>query len=208
MKSPTEGLTPAQRKVLEFVIAYQAREGAPPTVREIAAALGFASTNTVACHLAQLRRKGHLTQKPKSSRGLRLLHARPRARIPILGRIAAGQPVWADQDLEGFLDSDLLPPPDDTFVLRVEGDSMTGDGIHPGDYVFVRRQSTADPGQIVVALLDSEATVKRFERAPDGTVRLVPSNPAYAPIEVRPGDAVRFEVLGVAVAVFRRLQKR
>lgn len=85
---------------------------------------------------------------------------------------------------------------------------MTGDGIHPGDYVFVRRQSTADPGQIVVALLDSEATVKRFERAPDGTVRLVPSNPAYAPIEVRPGDAVRFEVLGVAVAVFRRLQKR
>lgn len=210
MTAREDELTPAQRQVLDFIRDYLAREGMPPTIREVAEALGFASTNAVACHLARLRQMGFLTHRPRRSRGSRPVEGgvSRRVRVPILGRIAAGRPIMAEENLEGWLEADAFWARGDaesTFVLRVQGDSMLGDGIRPGDYLFVRRQSFADSGAIVVALLDDEATVKRFEPIPGGGVRLVASNPAHAPIEVRPQDAVRFEVLGVVVGLYRRL---
>lgn len=205
-----EDLTPAQRRVLEFIRDFTAREGMPPTVREVAAGLGFASSNAVACHLARLHRKGFLTHRPRHSRGIGVIGegAVASRRVPILGRIAAGRPIVAEENLEGWLVADpflIRGAAQDTFVLRVEGDSMIGDGIRPGDYLFVRRQSVADSGAIVVALLDDSATVKRYEPVPGGGARLVASNPAHPPIEVRPDHGVRFEILGVVIGVYRRI---
>ena len=199
------GPTPRQLEVLQFIQRHARRNGAPPTVREIAKALGVASTNAVACHIDALVRHGLLERHPHSSRGLRVGSGSPGG-IPILGRVAAGRPITAQEDLEGYLAPDpfLVGDGDDTFVLHVQGDSMTGDGILPGDYVIVRRQPVAERGRIVVAMVEDEATVKHWQ--PDADVgRLVASNPAYPPIEVRPGDGRRVEVLGVVTGVFRRM---
>jgi repressor LexA len=230
------GLTRRQQQVLDFVTDSTARTGVPPTVREIGEALGLASTNAVAGHLKALIRAGALGKLPRKSRGLRVgmenrdsphfrtnrenrdsPHFRTKmgavpifpvfpGTIPIVGRIAAGLPILAAENLEGTLVADpfLVRDPAETFALRVEGDSMTGDGILPGDYILVRRQPVAERGAIVVALIDDEATVKRY--APDGDrVRLLASNPAYAPIEVAAGDGRRLQILGVVTGVFRRL---
>lgn len=204
MTDARDRLTPRQREVLDFIERRTAESGAPPTVREIGQALGIWSTNAVAGHLAALERHGVLTRLPHRSRGLRTA-ARP-GTIPILGPIAAGRPIFADENLEGSLAADpfLVREPDETFALRVEGDSMTGDGILEGDYILVRKGPTADRGKIVVALLDDEATVKHYVPGED-CVQLVASNPAYAPIEVRPGDGRRFEILGTVVGVVRRM---
>lgn len=210
MNPRDKDLTPSQRRVLDFIREYTAREGMPPTVREIGAGLGFSSPNAVVCHLSRLRQKGFLTHHPRRSRGIGVVGTvrTDRHRVPILGRIAAGRPILAEENLEGWLEADpflVRGPVEDTFVLRVEGDSMSGDGILPGDYLFVRRQSVAAPGSIVVALLDDEATVKRYEPIPGGGARLVPSNPTYAPIEVRPDQGIRLELVGVVVGVYRRI---
>ncbi len=198
------GPTRRQQQVLEFIQRHVARHGVPPTVREIGAGLGLASTNAVAGHLKALVRRGSLDKVPHQSRGLRAGTTPARGTVPILGRIAAGRPIYAEENLEGALIADpfLVRDGAETFVLRVEGESMTGDGILPGDYIFVRRQPTAEPGQIVVALIDDEATVKRFDPGP-GRVRLLPSNPAFPPIEVT--AAQRLELLGVVTGVFRRV---
>lgn len=199
------GPTARQLEVLAFIQRQARRTGAPPTVREIATALGFASTNAVACHVTALERHGLLERRIRSSRGLRATSEAPGG-IPILGRIAAGRPIQAQEDLEGYLTPDpfLVGSGEATFVLKVEGDSMIGDGILPGDYIIVRRQAVAERGRIVVAMVDDEATVKRWQPDEDA-VRLVASNPAYAPIEIRPGDGRNVEVLGVVTGVFRKV---
>ena len=196
--------TRRQQQVLDFIQRHVARQGVPPTVREIGAGLGLASTNAVAGHLKALVRLGALDKVPRKSRGLRSGTMPAPGTVPILGRIAAGRPIYAQENLEGALIADpfLVRDGAETFVLRVEGESMTGDGILPGDYIFVRRQPTAEPGQIVVALIDDEATVKRFAPGAD-CVRLLASNPAFPPIEVT--GTQRFEVLGVVTGVFRRM---
>ncbi|MBM4397875.1 MAG: transcriptional repressor LexA [Deltaproteobacteria bacterium] len=208
-------LTKRREQVLAFIRDHAARTGAPPTVREIAAGLGIPSPNAVVGHLAALQRMGVIERSPRRARGIRTVSALPPLSlpipevvpgIPILGRIAAGRPIYADENVEGTIAADpfLVRDRAETFVLRVQGDSMSGDAILPGDYIFVRRQPVAERGQIVVALIDDEATVKRYFPEPR-RVRLVASNPAYAPIVIRQEDGRRFEVLGVVTGVFRRV---
>jgi repressor LexA len=199
-------LTQRQQAIWEFLVDYVDRHGYPPTVREIGEAVGLASPSTVHAHLANLERAGLLRRDPTKPRALELLGrevVRPRAdvlELPLIGQIAAGGPLLAEQNIE-----DHVPMPASVradFLLRVRGDSMIKAGILDGDLVVVRRQDTAQNGDIVVALAGEdeavdEATVKRFFRE-DGRVRLQPENDALEPI-VSP----YVKVLGKVVAVFR-----
>lgn len=203
----TGQLTPRQQEVLRFISDFTESSGAPPTVREIAAAMGFASTNAVSDHLAALERAGCIERRSNRSRGIRLTAITRKTgagQIPILGKIAAGRPIYASENLEGYLSPDpfFIRDTAETFVLCVTGDSMIGDGILDDDYIFVRRQPVAENGEIVVALIDDDATVKRYSRTASG-ISLLPSNPAFKPIVVRPSD--RFEILGVVTGVFRKI---
>jgi len=208
MMAPSRRPTRRQQQVLDFVADFARRQGMPPTVREIAAGLGIASTNAVAGHIAALRRKGLLEKLPGKSRGLKVPDqgARNQRLVPVLGRIAAGRPIHAEENLEGHIVADpfMVREPDDTFVLKVEGDSMNGDGILPGDYIFVRRQPVAHNGEIVVALIEDEATVKRYFQDDEGTIRLEASNPAYPDMAFHGDDGTRFEILGIMTGLYRR----
>ncbi len=225
-------LTTRQRAVLEFIVDYIERHRFPPTMREIGDHLGIASTNGVSDHIKALTRKGCLYQRTgKRSRtllptplGLELLGrgteerddpaqglgrgAREGGRVvvPLVGRVAAGQPILAQEHLEDqlVLDSSLLPAQEGIFALRVQGDSMVGDGILHGDLVFVRKQSTAREGAIVVAMIDGEATVKRYYHEGE-RVRFQPSNPTMDPIYVHRKDFKRASILGEVVGVYRRV---
>ena len=181
-----EGLTQRQGEVYRAVVDWIEANGQPPTVRELAGVLSV-GPRAVFDHLQALIRKGYLRSKPGLSRGLEVVGERggmavsSRA-LPIIGRVAAGVPLLAEENWEGALSLDRsLLPPADCFLLRVTGDSMTGAHILDGDLVVVRPTETAEEGQIVVALLGEEATVKRFSRR--GKVpTLLPENPAYQPI--------------------------
>ncbi|MBV9162913.1 MAG: transcriptional repressor LexA [Pseudonocardiales bacterium] len=211
-----DSLTPRQRRVLEVIREWLERFGYPPSVREIGEAVGLTSTSSVAHQLRALERKGYLRRDPNRPRavGVRPADSAPAASedpsgeparpspvfVPVVGRIAAGGPVLAEQAIE-----DVFPLPKEIvgagslFLLRVVGDSMVEAAITDGDWVVVRQQPSAENGDIVAAMLDGEATVKTFKRR-DGHVWLLPHNPAYQPI---PGDEAT--VLGRVVAVLRRL---
>ena len=185
-------LTDRQQAILDFVAAQIEAQGLPPTLAEIAAAFGFRQTRGAHKHLLALESKGHLTLLPGKARGIRLkTHARGRRResellLPILGRVAAGAPIGADADIERHLLLDramFFPTPD--YLLKVRGDSMIDDGIFDGDLIAVHRTNVAENGQIVVARIDGEITVKRFKRSHD-RISLLPRNPDYAPIMVAP----------------------
>jgi repressor LexA len=226
-----DGLTDRQLEVLRFIATRIEDHGYPPTIREIGEALDIRSTNGVNDHLKALERKGFLSRDPVKSRALIPtsrarevlggdspaanvvpLHrgaARPGARlveIPIVGRVAAGQPILAQERIEDTVQVDafLLGTTKKVYGLRVQGDSMIGDGILPGDFIFVKKQLHADDGDIVVAMIDDEATVKRvyFEGE---RVRFQPSNPRMAPIYVRQTDFRSTMILGVVVGVYRKL---
>lgn len=200
------GLTKRQREILTYLKESMQQRGYPPSVREIGAALGLTSSSTVHSHLAALEKKGFIRRDPSKPRAIELLKdetSHPPKRVvhvPVLGRIAAGQPLLAEENVE-----DILPLPrdlvreDGAFILRVRGDSMIEAGIHEGDYLVIRPQPTANNGDIVVALLGEEATVKRFFREQDH-IRLQPENSSMAPILTR--DVT---ILGKAVALIRRL---
>ena len=202
-------LTPRQQEIWEFLVEYLARHGYPPTVREIGEAVGLASPSTVHAHLANLERAGLLRRDPTKPRALELLHEHrqpapdeERTRLPLIGEVAAGSPLLADENVEGHLSIPETFRGD--FLLRVTGDSMIEAGILDGDLVVVRRQQTADDGDIVVALAGedesaSEATVKRFFRE-GGRVRLQPENAALAPVY-----AAHVQVLGKVTGVLRAL---
>ena len=204
-------LTARQREVLDFVRHFMTRVGYPPTVREIGSHFGFVP-RSVFDHLKALERKGYLRRDPAKSRSLQLLDASlsPSARtssyreLPILGRVAAGQPLLSDQNIEG---TSVVPQDwvndDEAFLLKVQGESMIGAHICPGDQALVRRQSTAENGDIVVALLNDEATIKRILFRADGIV-LQPENPAMPPIQVKKGEK-SFQILGKVVGILRRL---
>jgi repressor LexA len=204
-------LTRRQQEVLTFIRTFTAREGVPPTVREIGAR--FKVTPRAAFdHLAALERKGVLERRATTGRASRSLVLSDRSRasevveIPILGRVAAGVPLLAEENREGALTlatSALPGRGEDCFALRVRGDSMIQAHIVEGDLVVVRRQDSAQPGDIVVALLDDEATVKRFLRDGDRVV-LKPEHPTMAPIIVAEG-AVELKILGKVVGLFRDL---
>ena len=194
------------REILGFIQRFTRERGFPPTIREIGREYGISSTNGVRYYLNMLEKEGYLRRSERISRGIEGV-AKPTARegIPILGRVAAGQPVLAEESFEGALEpGDLFGDRSSLFALRVRGDSMTGAGIMPGDYVVVRKQEDASAGEIVVALLGDEATVKYY-RPGRGRVELVAANPAYQPIEVEPGN--EFRVLGVVRGVIRTVSR-
>ncbi|HEY3259343.1 MAG TPA: transcriptional repressor LexA [Pseudonocardiaceae bacterium] len=208
----SNGLTGRQRRILEVIRESVERRGYPPSVREIGEAVGLTSTSSVAHQLRALERKGYLRRDANRPRAVGVLPpdadteaeqraARPQPTyVPVIGRIAAGGPILAEQAVE-----DVFPLPREIvgegslFLLRVVGDSMIDAAITDGDWVVVRQQPTAENGEIVAAMLEGEATVKTFRRR-DGHVWLLPQNPAYEPI---PGDEAT--VLGRVVAVLRRL---
>ena len=209
-----EDLTPRQREVLEFIIAWSDQAGIAPSFREIGDHLGIRSTNGVSDHVRQLQKKGYLERVGEfgAARSLRV-SSKVRASytedqvvgIPLLGRIAAGSPILAAEDHEStmLIDRGLMPEGGDLFALVVRGDSMIGDGILDGDYVFVRKADTCRDGEIAAVLVDGEATVKRLYRMPWG-VRLEPSNPTMSDIEVR-ADVSECKVLGTVAGVYRRV---
>jgi repressor LexA len=228
------GLTDRQLEVLRFIAQQIEDHGYPPTIREIGEALDIRSTNGVNDHLKALERKGYLTRDPVKSRALiptsaareafgdaassRPANVLPFAKgsagrvagrlveVPIIGRVAAGQPILAQERIEDTVqvDSFLLGTNRKVYGLRVQGDSMIGDGILPGDYIFVKKQLHATDGEIVVAMIDEEATVKRVYFEGD-RVRFQPSNPRMAPIYVRESDFRSTMILGVVVGVYRKL---
>lgn len=184
-----------QEKILEFLNRYIEENGYPPAVREICAAVGLKSTATVSYHLGELKRQGRIQTESGKSRTISLASPPTRSnQIPIVGLVTAGLPILAQENWEGTIPWDGEP---NCFALRVRGDSMVGAGILSGDLVVVRPQSDAVNGEIVVALLGDEATVKRFHRDDSG-VWLLPENPAYQPIDGREA-----QILGKVKALYR-----
>ena len=200
-------LTRRQREILGFIKTFTQRHSVPPTVREIGARFHF-TPRAAFDHLRALERKGHLRRRVtagRSSRNLTLVERAPATReVPVYGRIAAGEPLFAEQNLEGTLPVGvewLAGKGEEVFALKVRGDSMINAHIVEGDLVLVRRQQSAELGDIVVALLDNEATVKRFARQGEAIV-LKPEHPTMAPILVRQGQK-DFKILGKVVGLVR-----
>ena len=194
-------LTARQEQVLRFIREFTRTNGYPPTVREIGSKLELSSPSTVHVHLGNLERLGFIRRDPSKPRALELVDApRPPRPLPLVGQVAAGVPILAEQNIEDYVDVPaLLRRSDDDFLLRVEGDSMIDAGIHNDDLIVVHRQASADNGDIVVALVGDEATTKRFYRE-GGRIRLQPENELYEPIIL---DDV--ELVGRVVGVLRRL---
>lgn len=217
MTSERKSITPRQTAILEFIEAESAAKGYPPSVREIGEAVGLSSSSTVHSHLRTLEKKGYLRRDPSKPRALVIIPDQNVAAaippniatsfdgdiisVPLLGRVAAGAPILAAENIE-----ESMPMPASMvgggtlFMLEVQGDSMIDAGILNGDYVVVRQQANAENGEIVVAMIDEEATVKRFFREKDH-ISLVAENPAYAPIKSR--DVT---LLGKVVSVFRSVR--
>ena len=192
-------LTPRQHEILELIRSHLESTGSPPTRAEIARALGFRSPNAAEGHLRALARKGAIELVPGSSRGIRL---RQTAGLPVVGRVAAGSPILAEPHIEDHyqLDPRLFSPHAD-YLLRVRGWSMRDAGIRDGDLLAVHRTPEARDGQVVVARLEDEVTVKRLQHS-GNRARLLPENPDFAPIEV---DLARqpLEIEGIGVGVIR-----
>jgi repressor LexA len=199
-------LTRRQRDILDFIRTFRAEHGISPTHREICERFGYSSYGTVYKHLRLLREKGLLRRTRHQRRGVSLAgeaaSERRQRRVPFLGLIAAGHPIETIPGHEALPVPDHLlgGPPSEHYVLRVTGQSMVDEGIFDGDLVVVRRSERADPGDMVVALVDGEATLKRFFPE-SGIVRLQPSNPTMAPLRVEPE---RVRIQGQVVGLMRR----
>ena len=189
------------REILSFIRSFQHEHDMPPTIREIGKAFGISSTNGVRYYLTMLERAGYLKHRGGVSRGCCLTSISQSAGIPLVGRVAAGQPILAEECIEDRLDvGQVFGDSSDLFALRVRGDSMVNAGILEGDVVIVRQRDHAKPGTIVVALIGDEATVKYY-RPRSGRVELVPANEKYDPIQVTEGQD--FRILGVVTGVLR-----
>jgi len=202
----THDLTPRQRRILEFIRSTTHERGYPPTVREIGEAVGLTSSSSVHSQLENLQRKGYLTKDPTKPRAIGESGVDRGVQVPLVGRIAAGSPTMAEQQVESMLavPSEFTGRTGEHFALRVAGDSMTGAGIDDGDVVLVRQQDDCDDGDIVAVIqpgpAEDEATVKRLRRE-DGRVVLIPENPRLEPFELAEGG----RVLGKVVSVLHRL---
>ena len=210
-------LTDRQREILEFINQSIRERGYPPTLREIGVQFGIRSTNGVNDHLRALEKKGHLLREDLKSRALRPVGprgpVRPATRdddmveIPLIGRVAAGAPLLAVENVEDTVKVDrfFIGQTKEVFALRVKGESMIEDGIFDGDYIFVRKQLQANRGDIVVAMINDEATVKRYY--PEGdSIRFQPANSAMQPIMVRKRDFKAVNLIGIVVGVYRRMR--
>lgn len=217
-----EELTDRQKEILSFITKTSEERGFPPTIREIGEEMGIASTNGVNDHLKALERKGYLTRGEQQSRSLvptkraRLILGLGSASkrdanmidVPLLGRVAAGAPLLATENIEDSvrIDSFLLGGAGgkEVFALRVKGESMIDDGIYDGDFLFVRKAPSASPGDIVVALIEDEATVKRY--FPEGDkIRFQPANKTMQPIYVLKSQFKQTMILGKVVGVYRKM---
>lgn len=200
-----KGLTKRQEMILQFILDYVQKEGYPPSIREIGKEFKIGSLRGVTVHLDALERKNYISRS-NTPRSIKVVHPAFQSNskvvmLPLLGSIAAGPPIHADEHIE-----DLIPVPaemvrniEHAFLLRIKGDSMSGEGIMPRDLVLVKPQQTAQHGDLVAVLLGDEATVKRINYEKNA-VKLMPSNPAYLPIEVKQEDAT---VIGKIVGLIR-----
>ena len=201
-------LTKRQQEIFDFIKKYSSRHGYPPTVRDIGKAVGLTSSSTVHAHLANLERVGLLRRDPSKPRAIEMLDravdgvkniVRPTG-LPLVGQVAAGQPILAEENIEDYVQiPELAGGEEGEFILRVRGESMKDAGILEGDFVVVRPQETATDGDIVVAMVGEEATVKRFFTE-DDHIRLQPENETMEPI--RSKDV---RILGKVVGVFRKV---
>lgn len=202
-------LTARQREALDFITHCLDERGYPPTLREIGEHMGIRSTNGVNDHLKALERKGYLVREELKSRALRPVDFDDaKVTIPILGRVAAGTPILATEtsDDRVIVDRFFLGTHSarEVFGLIVRGDSMIEDGIYDGDYIFVRKQSTAENGEIVVVMIEGEATCKRYYMEGE-RIRLQPANETMAPIYVHRSEFRSIDILGKVVGVYRRV---
>lgn len=202
-------LTARQREALDFITHCLDERGYPPTLREIGEHMGIRSTNGVNDHLKALERKGYLVREELKSRALRPVDFDDsKVSIPILGRVAAGQPILATEQVEDRVTVDRFflgnNSAREVFGLIVRGDSMIDDGIYDGDYIFVRKQSSADNGEIVVAMIEGEATCKRIYHEGD-RIRLQPANETMAPIYVHRSEFRAIDILGKVVGMYRKM---
>jgi len=206
-EEPAGGLTDRQRQVLDFISDSIRKRGYPPTLREIGSHFGIRSTNGVNDHLRALEKKGFLHREDLKSRALRPIFTENNfVEVPVLGKVAAGQPMLAVQNYEDTVKVDrfFIGQNREVFALRVKGDSMIEAGIFDGDYVFIRKQLQATSGEIVVAMIGDEATVKRYY--PEGdSIRFQPANAAMSPIIVRKKDFRSVNLLGVVIGVYRKM---
>jgi repressor LexA len=199
-------LTKRQKEIFDFIRKYAAKTGYPPTVREIGKAVGLHSSSTVHAHLANLEKIGLLRRDPSKPRAIELLFdkakrtIRPSGGLPLVGQVAAGEPILAEENIEEYLEiPDVIGGEDGDYILQIRGESMKNAGIIESDYVIVRPSDDADDGEIVVALIGEEATVKRIYREKDH-VRLQPENDEMDPILT-----TEARVLGRVVGVFRKV---
>lgn len=221
-------LTARQQEVFDFIVRKIEVDGFPPTIREIGDSLGIVSTNGVNDHLKALEKKGYISRSDSKSRtcvpiGLAEKPLRKATRanvapvhgldighdwvdVPVHGKIAAGRPIAAIDQREDSVKIDrfFLGKNKDVFALRVVGDSMINDGIHDGDFIFVRKQQIAPRGSIVVAMIDNEATVKRFYHEGDH-VRFQPANDAMKPIFVKASEFRETQIVGIVVGIYRTM---
>ncbi len=193
------GLSTMQQKIYDYIALCIREQGYPPSVREIGEAVGLKSPSTVHFHLKHLEEAGVIAKGAGKGRAITLIEQPvPQNQVPIVGNVAAGSPILAQECIEDYLTFDTGGGSDDFFALRVRGESMLNAGILPGDLVVVRRQPTANQGEIVVAMIGDEATVKTYSNR-DGHVWLLPQNDAYMPI-----DGTYATILGKVAAVVRR----
>lgn len=193
-----------EKRVFDYLKEQIREKGYPPSVREICAALGFKSTSSAHQYIARLAEKGYIDKGDLKTRAIKIVGDEPTISIPIVGKVAAGEPILAQENIEDyfsigesfFSQSDLK---NDTFVLKVQGESMVNAGINNGDYIIVTRQDTARNGQIVVAMIDGDATVKTFYKEKDH-VRLQPENDTMEPIIVKD-----VQIVGKVVGLFRKM---
>ncbi len=199
-------LTKRQKEIFDFIRKYAAKTGYPPTVREIGKAVGLHSSSTVHAHLANLEKIGLLRRDPSKPRAIELLFekakktVRPGYELPLIGQVAAGEPILAEENIDEYLEiPDVIGGEDGDYILQIRGESMKNAGILEGDYVVVRPSDDADNGEIVVALIGEEATVKRIYREAEH-IRLQPENDEMEPILT-----TEARVLGRVVGVFRKV---
>ena len=192
-------LSHMQQKIYDYIVACIREQGYPPSVREIGEAVGLKSPSTVHFHLKHLEEAGVIEKGAGKGRAIALTAPEvPEDRVPIVGNVAAGSPILAEECIEDYLTFDTGGRSGEYFALRVRGESMLNAGILPGDLVIVHRQATCSNGEIVVAMIEDEATVKRFSRQ-NGHVWLLPENEEYSPI-----DGTYAQILGKVAAVVRR----
>lgn len=199
-------LTTRQKELFDFLKDYFLEKGFPPTLREIASHFGLRGPRGPQKTLLILERKGFIRKKPGSSRAIEILGVslNQTFSIPIVGRVKAGEPVLALENIEGYINLDQsLVSSGDVFLLRVEGDSMIEAHIQEGDFALVKPQSNAENGEIVVALIEDEATIKRIFQKRD-LIRLEPAHPTMEPIVVKKGEK-KVSIVGKVVGIFRKL---